>query len=612
MPCMAGPARRCNPGNQGRRRFLTQEHRSGWLPCRQSFLPCLFLVSQLFPTLPGIPTPSLALPREAAPTPRPGIGVHLRRRSLRQPPCRCPSPGCWAALSGRGGKRGGLHEKQQLPPTIRLAPAAGKGREHLPAPRRWVASPKQVAEGGVGWRGGRGAPRMRGEPSPHGIPARPGSCGLGRGEAPTWASKPGRTRGGRARAGGGGRAPSAPCPAPRGSRGPAPPPPPAAAGKRRAVSPRSNKRFGGARREKSEGTAALPSPSSWEQHTHTHPRATGLAPPLQPRGCRAPGLRRASRSTAGRGEAERTPPPPLRTHLAHPAPPPPPPVQGRSSCGPRPQPPRPRSAAPPGCASAGSPGPAPRRKPRPAPARRALRRHRRPTHGRARGQAGTRTARGHSATTGHGRGGTAPPPRTYVCAAHACTGGHRHRRAHASAHARAGTEPAWESTCTTAAHIRVHHPHMHGRARTRHGRAHAAPPCTYMCACPCMHRWAQPRHGRAHALLPCTYVCTCPHMHGHREHMHPRHAHTCAPPTRTRACRWIAWASTHTVAMHICVHTPMRASARTAQAQVSTGTTSMQLRIWPHMHEQAQAWLSTRADVSTHLLVHTHVCTQAT
>lgn len=187
----------------------------------------------------------------------------------------------------------------------------------------------------------------------------------------------------------------------------------------------------------SEGTAELPSPPSWAQPPPTPLRASHPPPPTSglPGLCRVSAEHPAACPGGGRRSGAPPPRPPPRTHLAHPEPPPPL-VQGRSSSGPRPpprSPPRPRSAAPPGCASAGSPGPAPAPQ---APAcsgaagaaAHRARRHRRPTHGPE-----------HAGTGGH-------PHRRR---AHACAPPTRARRAHAA---------EWESTCTAAAHIRVHTP----------------------------------------------------------------------------------------------------------------------------------------------------------
>lgn len=194
-----------------------------------------------------------------------------------------------------------------------------------------------------------------------------------------------------------------------------------------------------------------------------HP-AAGLAPPPSDLGAAGslPGLRRASRSMPGRGEAERRAPPPapLRAHTLHT------PSRRRRLCKVAlPPAPARRPAAPPGPAARprrdvplqAAPALPLRRKPRPAPARRAL----------------LRTARG-------GTGGPRTAPST---------------------RARAGTR-------TAAAHMRVHRPRGHGGHMRRNGRAHARPPRTYVYTLPRAYRHARPRHGHAQAPPPCTYRFT--------------------------------------------------------------------------------------------------------
>lgn len=337
-----------------------------------------------------------------------------------------------------------MKSRSCLPPPIRRAPAAGPGWEHLPAPRRWVAGPRQVAAGGVRWRGGRGAPRMRGRPSPHGIPARSGGCGRA-GGAPTWASERGRLQGCRARAGGGGGHPTALCRAPRGSRGPAPPLPPRLPANV-VPSPRAATSVSGrgvARRGNREPRSAAvlhPSrsqPTSLRASQPTSNLGTAGSPPSIPQ------------HTQERGGGRSAPPPP-RAHTLHTA------SRRRRLCKVAlPLAPARRPAAPPGPAARprrdvplqAAPALPLRRKPRPAPARRALLRtaapaaHARPRargHGRApaRARASTRAAAVHirvQRPRGPGRA-QEPPPSTHVCAIRVHTEQHVH--GHGWAHAR--------------------------------------------------------------------------------------------------------------------------------------------------------------------------------
>lgn len=155
--CRAPPAGRCNPRNQGRWRFLARNDTQGGTLAGKVFLPCLFSVSQLFLSLPSIPTLTQAWAQETVAAPCSGIGTLVHTRVEHLPvacaicPC-CPPPKCWAVLHDRGQHRD-LHEKQQLDPAIRLTPAAGKGWVNRPRP--WVASPEQVTA--VGWDGTRSA-----------------------------------------------------------------------------------------------------------------------------------------------------------------------------------------------------------------------------------------------------------------------------------------------------------------------------------------------------------------------------------------------------------------------------------------------------------------------
>lgn len=214
-------------------------------PLQAVFLPCLFSMSQLFLSLPGIPMLTLAWAQETVAAPCSGIGtlVHCGVEPLPIAcaicPC-CPSARCWAVLRGRGQHRD-LHEKQQLDPAIRLTPAAGKGWVNRPRP--WVASFEQVTAGGLGWSGERGIPACGGSHLPTAsLPAPRAEGGLGG----TYLDERAWTAAG------------LPCPgwgwlgAPHGAvLGPthlpragsaAPSPFPATAGSRGAVSRRSNKR----------------------------------------------------------------------------------------------------------------------------------------------------------------------------------------------------------------------------------------------------------------------------------------------------------------------------------------------------------------------------------